>query len=65
MIKVKAIEVGFDGFKRIREGQEFEIESEKQFSKKWMERLEPKKEEEVKEEKAAPKSKAKKILDVI
>ena len=38
-IKVKAIDVGYHGVQRYRKGQVFEIESEKEFSENWMQRL--------------------------
>jgi hypothetical protein len=59
-IRVRAIKQGY--FKVFREeGVEFEIESDKQFSATWMEKLDaaPEKSLKVKAEKAAPSSKPK------
>lgn len=38
-MRVKAIQLGYYDNKRVREGQEFEIKSEKEFSHKWMVKL--------------------------
>lgn len=38
-IKVRAIQTGYFGVQRFREGQVFEIPNEKAFSAVWMERL--------------------------
>jgi hypothetical protein len=39
MITVRAIRLGYYGHKRRREGEEFSIRNESDFSPKWMERL--------------------------
>jgi hypothetical protein len=38
-MRVKAIQLGYYGDKKRREGEEFEIDSEKEFSKRWMIKL--------------------------
>lgn len=38
-MKVRATQLGYYGHARRRPGDIFEVENEKQFSKKWMERL--------------------------
>ena len=38
-MKVKATKTGFYGFVRVYEGDVFEIEDEKAFSSKWMEKI--------------------------
>jgi hypothetical protein len=40
MIKVKAIGLGFFGKRRVRPGTVFILSDEKQFSKRWMEKVE-------------------------
>jgi len=40
-VRVKKDMVGFFGLCRRREGEVFEIESEEQFSKEWMEKVKP------------------------
>lgn len=54
-MKVRAIRLGYYNHERKQPGSVFNIESEKHFSKKWMEPFEEGK----KVEKPAPKSKAK------
>jgi hypothetical protein len=41
-IKVKAMQLGYYGHRRRREGDVFEIESENEFSKRWMKKLDAK-----------------------
>jgi hypothetical protein len=43
MIHVKALKTGFYGERRIATGKVFQIKEEKEFSSKWMEKVEPKK----------------------
>jgi len=38
-MQVKATKMGYYNHKRVREGAEFTIKSEKEFSKNWMEKL--------------------------
>lgn len=38
-MQVKAIKMGYYNHKRVREGAEFTIKNEKEFSDKWMEKL--------------------------
>jgi hypothetical protein len=40
-VRVKKGHWGFDGLRRQKEGDVFEIKSEKEFSKIWMEKVEP------------------------
>lgn len=48
-MKVKATRLGFYGNSRIKEGVTFEIKSEQEFSKNWMEYIDkPKKKKKVK-----------------
>ncbi len=60
-VRVKAGKVGFFGLCRRREGEVFEIESEQQFSKKWMEKVKSKngeaKAEKTKKRESSPKAK--------
>ena len=41
-MKVRATQMGYYDLKRRREGDVFEIKTEKEFSKKWMEKLDSK-----------------------
>lgn len=38
-MRVRATRLGVYGVKRMKEGEEFTIQSEKEFSKEWMEKL--------------------------
>lgn len=40
-MKVRATQLGYYGNKRVYEGEVFELTDKKQFSKKWMEEVEP------------------------
>ena len=52
-MKVRAIKIGFYG-KRRREGDEFEIDSEKHFSEQWMEKVESEKKSRTRSKPAKP-----------
>jgi hypothetical protein len=57
-MRVEATRIGYYGNKRIREGQQFNLKNEKDFSKEWMISLDSK------QAKAASKDKTKKFVDV-
>jgi hypothetical protein len=47
MIEVVATQMGYINNRRMKEGQHFELKNEKQFSNKWMKKVEEEKPKEV------------------
>jgi hypothetical protein len=49
-MKVRATQLGVYGLKRMREGAVFDIDSEKEFSERWMEKVDGRKKRKVVDE---------------